>query len=849
MFVDLCVAFIYFYYLFGSYMALTVSTVSVVYMWTTTKYGTKANSIRKDYNTASRKEVVYMWDSLENWQTVKYFDRVDYEQKRYGTAVEDCVKAQQSYYLGLTLVGIMQSMVFTIGLLVASFIAVHQVTTGQKKVGTFVTLLSYWTQLSYPLHFFADFFRKVQGDMVDAERLLELFQTKASVVNRPDAHDLVVTKGEVNFDKVNFAYDERKPTIKDFTLNVPGGSTVALVGQSGGGKSTCLKLLFRFYDVQSGSISIDGQDIRGITLDSLREHVSVVPQDPQLFDQTIMENIRYAKLDATDEEIHSVCKAAAVHEKIMSFPDGYHSKVGSRGVKLSGGELQRIAIARALLKNSKIVLLDEATSMVDVSTERLIQSAFKELAKGRTLFVVAHRLSTIMNADKIVVVDNGQVTEAGTHKELFEKKGKYYELWQQNSKNTVNEKGEPVKQERSDLLIDMDDEDVKKTMRELRADNEARKAASTGRPKSADSLSGFALPPPSASGSQSRSESPSRLKPDAAPFIPRSYSVSSFYTSTDYSGISRNGSTLNLASASVPVSRTSSGVPLTSQRAVDTTTGATDSNGSSMHKRRRRRRSRKNRGPEMMHGVVQTASLPSAPVMPAPSTVSVAPVVAVAPKPVVSLPVMSARPPPVPPASTVPAPSAAPSSSTVPAPSAAPSASTSSVTTTSAMVASLVHPTPSVAPAVPKPQTVVKLVSNVAPPPSLPPKPPVSVRMQPARPLSSGKKSDENKPLLPKVVGNSHTTTHSNGVEKLGSGVKSVSMAKSLSGDGEKNNTHIRNNNSNMKRRSRGTLTNKTNSMLTPAASGLTTPASASGTTTPANGLVGHSKDSTVKKN
>jgi hypothetical protein len=390
-----------------------------------------------------------------------------------------------------------------------------------------------------------------------------------------------------------------------------------------------------------------------------------------------------------------------------------------------------------------------------------------------------HRLSTIMNSDKIVVIDNGQVTEAGTHKELFEKKGKYYELWQQNSKNTVSEKGEHVKTEGSDLLIDMDDEDVKQTMRALQADNEARKAASTGKPRSADSLAGLSLPPPEhVSGTHSRSESPSRLKPDAAPFIPRSYSASSFYTSTDCSGISRNGSTINLSNVSAPVLGTCPAITATGQKGTETTTGTVESSSNSTHKRRRRRRSRKNRSPEATNEAVETPVTPVVPVASAPSALSVS----------------SATPPSF---------------------------------------------TPSTAKRVSNLSVVVKEASNSAPPASLPPKPPVAVRIQPVRQQAQMKRLDENKPYIPRTTGNSQMAALSDSTE----GTKNAGMrqtdtptTKPHNGDGDKNSMHGKNNN--MKRRSRGTLTNKSNSMPTPAASG---------TTTPANGLANPIMDSSVR--
>ena len=280
-----------------------------------------------------------------------------------------------------------------------------------------------------PLLFFSEMFNSISSNMMDAERLLELMQTKPTIVDAPKAKNLDLKNGEIQFDQVGFAYDSRKSTLRDVSFTVPAGSTVALVGETGGGKSTILKLITRFYDVTEGSIEIDGQDIRQIKLSSLRSKIGVVPQDPSLFNDTIMSNLRYAKLDASDDDIHEACRAAQIHDKILSFPDGYQSTVGERGVKLSGGERQRIAIARAILKDPHIILLDEATSAVDTETEQKIQEALGVLCKNRTTIIVAHRLSTIMRADRIMVIKEGYIIEQGSHEELFYSKGKYHDLW------------------------------------------------------------------------------------------------------------------------------------------------------------------------------------------------------------------------------------------------------------------------------------------------------------------------------------------------------------------------------------------------------------------------------------
>lgn len=267
----------------------------------------------------------------------------------------------------------------------------------------------------------------LQQNLVNAEELLKLLRTEPTIKSGPAV--LALDGGAVRFDSVSFSYDGKKSVIKDLSFSAASGQTIALVGETGSGKSTILSLIFRFYDVQKGSITIDGQDLRDLTLESLRQSIGVVPQDPVLFNDTVMSNVRYSRLEATDEEVAEACKAAAVHEKILSFTNGYSTIVGENGAKLSGGEKQRIAIARAILKDPKIVLLDEATSSVDTQTEHHIQKALRELTKGRTTFVVAHRLSTVMEADVMLVIKGGTIVEQGFPKDLLETKGEFFELW------------------------------------------------------------------------------------------------------------------------------------------------------------------------------------------------------------------------------------------------------------------------------------------------------------------------------------------------------------------------------------------------------------------------------------
>jgi ABC-type multidrug transport system fused ATPase/permease subunit len=282
-----------------------------------------------------------------------------------------------------------QSFLLTLGLMVACFMAAYQVVKGDKPVGSFIMLLSYWAQLSGPLQYIATGFGELALDMVDVEEFLDLLQQKPSISDRAGAKPMVLDRGDIEFVDVNFSYDGHREILKNVSFRAAPGQTTALVGQTGGGKSTILKLIPRFYDPVKGVVKIDGQNISDVNLESLRAGIGVVPQDPALFHDTIMNNIRYARLDASDDEIIEACKAVALHERFLSFTDGYNTLVGERGVKLSGGELQRVAIARAIIKRPKIVLLDEATSSVDSETEAQVQESLRMLTAGRTTIVIA----------------------------------------------------------------------------------------------------------------------------------------------------------------------------------------------------------------------------------------------------------------------------------------------------------------------------------------------------------------------------------------------------------------------------------------------------------------------------
>ena len=427
---DLVVAMYYVTHLFDAYMAFIILFMGAAYITIGWYFTTLSQPKRRDYVEKQRTESSTVNETVHNWQTVAYFNRLAFEHSRYATNIISTINAQYSYYFRSMGGHAAQDLLTTFGFAACCIFGMSQIVTGRKPLGNLVTLIMYWHTMTSPLYVLSYSYRHISSSLIDAERLLQLLNTKATVADQDGAKDIVVTTGEVEFKDVDFHYDERKPIIQGVNLKAGGGQTIAFVGETGGGKSTMLKLLFRFYDVTGGSIMIDGQDLRSVTQSSLRDALGLVPQDPVLFNQTIRQNIRYAKLDASDAEIDEACRAAAIHDDIVGFPDGYNSKVGERGVRLSGGQLQRIAIARVLLKNPKIVLLDEATSAIDSAIEAQIQEAFRKLSQGRTTFVIAHRLSTIVEADQIVVIEKGQIIERGSHHELLEiMGGKYSELW------------------------------------------------------------------------------------------------------------------------------------------------------------------------------------------------------------------------------------------------------------------------------------------------------------------------------------------------------------------------------------------------------------------------------------
>ncbi|KAJ3043567.1 Homocysteine S-methyltransferase 1 [Rhizophlyctis rosea] len=443
-FVDIGIAVVYFIITFDWAIGLIVFFTMALYVVCTiwiTEWRTKFRREMNDLDSASRARAV---DSLLNFETVKYYNNEAWEVKNYDDAIRRYQKADWKSSSSLNVLNTAQNLVITIGLMAGLLLCGKRVADGDWTVGAFVSFLTYLLQLYQPLNWFGTYYRVIQQNFIDMEKMLDLFEEHQAVQDAPDAKELDIKDGQIVFDNVNFAYDPRQTALHNISFEVPAGKTVALVGPTGGGKSTIFRLLFRFYDVTSGSIKIDSQDIRTVTQSSMRQHIGVVPQDTVLFNDTIRYNIRYGNVDASDEEVENAAKAAQIHERILSFPDGYDTKVGERGLRLSGGEKQRIAIARTLLKNPSIILLDEATSALDNTTERLIQDSIKTLCADRTTLVIAHRLSTIVDADVILVMNNGRIVERGTHAELLKKgeevyrkgagegsggEGTYYGMW------------------------------------------------------------------------------------------------------------------------------------------------------------------------------------------------------------------------------------------------------------------------------------------------------------------------------------------------------------------------------------------------------------------------------------
>ena len=378
-------------------------------------------------------------DSLLNYETVKYFNNERFEAEQYDQGLEKWEQARLKNRLSMVALNTGQAFIIGVSLIVIMGMAVREVAAGQMTLGDFTMVNAYLIQLFVPLNALGFVYREIRQSLVNVERLFGLLGDKPAIEDAPDAKDLTVSAGQVQFRDVHFSYNPERPILKGVNFNIPAGHTVAVVGASGAGKSTLARLLFRFFDVDSGSISIDGQDIRSITQDSLRTTIGVVPQDTVLFNDTLYNNLAYGRPGASEAEVQHAAQQAHLEDFISSLPDGYATQVGERGLKLSGGEKQRVAIARVLLKNPPLLILDEATSSLDSISEQAILDAINAVKTQRTTLVIAHRLSTVRDADSILVMDQGEIVESGSHSELLEKDGYYARLWLQQQHNGENE--------------------------------------------------------------------------------------------------------------------------------------------------------------------------------------------------------------------------------------------------------------------------------------------------------------------------------------------------------------------------------------------------------------------------
>ena len=413
-------------------IATVIAYVGFTYWATERRIG-----IRKIMNEADNDAGTKAIDSLLNFETVKYFGNEKHEADRYDTAMGRYEGAAVKTWVSLAGLNAGQAAIFSIGLTLVMVMATLAILNGRGTIGDLVLVNSLMIQLSMPLNFIGSSYREIKQGLIDVEGMFSILRQNAEIADKPGAKAFVAGKGRIVFDHVSFAYDKVRPILKDISFEVPAGKTVAIVGPSGAGKSTISRLLFRFYDVTGGDILIDGQNIADVQQESLRRAIGMVPQDTVLFNDTVRYNIRYGRPEASDEQVEEAARMSQIHKFVTSLPKGYDSMVGERGLKLSGGEKQRVSIARTILKAPPILILDEATSALDSLTEQEIQTALKNVSRNRTTLVIAHRLSTIIDADEIIVLDHGRISERGTHRQLLRAKGLYATMW--NRQQQVDE--------------------------------------------------------------------------------------------------------------------------------------------------------------------------------------------------------------------------------------------------------------------------------------------------------------------------------------------------------------------------------------------------------------------------